>query len=110
MDVKNQAAVHLWFHEVFGHRVEPLTSIEHAVSTWPEPATCVAVRLRADERLDIVAPLGLADLFDMVVRRNPARVSVETYRQRVEQKRYTERWPKVRVIASDMPGEGRKER
>jgi hypothetical protein len=47
----------------------------------------------------VLAPHGLDDLFAMVVRRNPARVSVATYRQRVAQKRYAERWPRVRVVS-----------
>ena len=34
-DVKNQAAVHLWFHKVFGDRVEPLLSMRDAAATWP---------------------------------------------------------------------------
>jgi hypothetical protein len=46
----------------------------------------------------VIAPHGLDDLFAMVVRRNPARVSVATYRERVAGKRYAQRWPKVRVI------------
>lgn len=97
-DVKNQAAVHLWFHKVFGHFVEPLCSMAEAVSTWPEPAVCVAVRLRVDDDLELIAPLGLEDLMGMKVRRNPIRVSVETYRYRLESKRYTQRWPMVRVL------------
>ena len=98
-DVKNQAAVHLWFHKVFGHTVDPLTSMEDSASTWPEPAVCVALRLDTDDHLEVIAPLGLDDLFGMVVRRNPRRVSAETYRDRVREKRYTERWPMVRVVA-----------
>ena len=97
-DVKNQAAVHLWFHKVFGHEVEPLASMEEAVSTWPETALAVAVRLRCDGTLGITAPLGLDDLFAMVVRRNPARVSVETYETRLAEKNYSNRWPRVRIV------------
>lgn len=97
-DVKNQAAVHLWFHRVFGHSVEPLRSIEDAAASWPETALAVAVRLEADDTIEVIAPLGLGDLFSMVVRRNPRRVSVETYEERIKKKRYTDRWPMVRVI------------
>lgn len=97
-DVKNQAAVHLWFHKVFGHEVEPLRSMRDAVATWPETAVAVAVSLRADDAIAVNAPLGLEDLFSMVVRRNPKRVSVETYRKRIAEKMYTERWPRVRVV------------
>lgn len=97
-DVKNQAAVHLWFHEVFGHEVEPLRSMEEAIATWPETALAVGVGLQADDTLTITAPLGLDDLFSMVVRRNPKRVSVETYEKRIAEKEYSKRWPGVRIV------------
>jgi len=97
-EVTNQAGVHVWFESHFGHAVEPLQSLEDAVASWPEYATSVGVRLDARGELRIIAPHGLDDLFDMVVRRNPARVDLATYRRRVETKRYLERWPRVRVI------------
>lgn len=97
-EVTNRAAVHLWFERHFGHPVEPLSSLQHAVATWPEYATAVALTLRDDDQIDVIAPHGLEDLFAMVVRRNPTRVSVETYHERVRQKNYTERWPLVTVL------------
>ncbi len=98
-EVTNQAAVHLWFESHFGHAVPPLPSLEAAVASWPEFATSVAVTRGADCSTRVIAPHGLDDLFDMVVRRNPVRVSIETYRQRVQDKNYTARWPQVRVLA-----------
>lgn len=98
-EVTNQAGVHLWFEAHFGHAVRPLLSLEDAVASWPEYATAVGLSLDPDGSLKVIAPHGLDDLFGMVVRRNPARVSIATYRQRVEQKRYAERWPQVRVEA-----------
>ena len=97
-EVTNQAGVHLWFEAHFGHPVEPLHSLAEAVASWPEHATAVGITLDDDDALRVLAPLGLGDLFGMVVRRNPARVSIETYRQRVEQKRYAQRWPAVRIV------------
>lgn len=97
-DVTNQAGVHQWFEACFGHAVEPLASLEDAVASWPEYATSVGLRLGDHDSLRVIAPHGLGDLFAMVVRRNPRRVSVETYRQRVAQKRYQERWPKCTVV------------
>ena len=97
-EVTNQAGVHHWFESHFGHAVEPLHSLQEAVASWPEFATSVGISLEQDNSLRVLAPYGLKDLFDIVVRRNPARVSVETYRQRVAQKRYAERWPRVRVV------------
>ncbi|MYA16672.1 MAG: nucleotidyltransferase family protein [Gammaproteobacteria bacterium] len=103
-DVKNQAAVHLWFHKVFGHEVEPLHSLRDAVATWPETALAVGVGLRADGTITITAPLGLEDLFSMVVRRNPRRVSVETYERRIAEKMYSKRWPRVRIVHAQGSG------
>ncbi|WP_225540355.1 nucleotidyltransferase family protein [Xanthomonas sp. XNM01] len=98
-EVTNQAAVHLWFEAHFGHPVEPLRSIADAVACWPEYATCVALQLQHDDTLRVIAPHGLDDLFGMVVRRNPRRVSVATYRQRIAEKGYLARWPQVRIVA-----------
>jgi N-acetylglutamate synthase-like GNAT family acetyltransferase len=97
-DVKNQAAVHLWYPEAFGIEVEPLTSAAEGVSTWPETASAVAVRLLADERLEVVAPCGLEDLFGLVWRPNPRRVTPDEYRQRIHHKRVAERWPRARLL------------
>lgn len=97
-EVTNQAAVHHWFEACFGYPVPPLHSLEEAIASWPEFATSVGVWLRSDDRLEVIAPHGLDDLFAMVVRRNPVRASVEIYRQRVGEKRYAERWPGVQVI------------
>ena len=97
-EVTNQASVHHWFERHFGHAVEPLQSLYHAVGTWPEYATAVGLRLRPDDTIEIIAPHGLDDLFNCVIRRNPVRVSLDTYRMRIEQKKYALRWPRVTVI------------
>jgi uncharacterized protein len=97
-DVKNQAAVHLWFAEVFGYEVRPLTSSADAIATWPEVATAVAVRLLSDDKFEIVAPLGLDDLLGLVWRHNPRRATSALFRQRLREKRILERWPRVTVV------------
>jgi len=90
--------VHLWFEGHFGHAVAPLRSLDEAVASWPEVATAVGLWLDDTDGLHVIAPLGLDDLLGMRVRRNAARVSVQTYRERCAAKRYVERWPRVRVI------------
>lgn len=99
-EVTNQAFVHTWFEQHFGHSVPPLDSLDEAVASWPEYATSVGVLLNADGNVEIIAPHGLGDLFALQVRRNPIRASIDTYRQRVEQKQYTKRWPRVSVVPS----------
>jgi hypothetical protein len=99
-EVTNQATVHHWFASHLGQVVPPLGSLEEGVATWPEFATCVGVNLDNNESIGVVAPNELDDLFGLRVRHNPLRASVDTYRQRVESKRFSERWPLVVMDAS----------
>jgi hypothetical protein len=101
-EVTNQAGVHLWFERVFGYSVEPLTSIDDAIATWPETATCVAVRLLPPgDRLRVYAPYGLDDLLGLMLRRNPRRISRELFERRLHEKRILKRWPRVTVIREE---------
>lgn len=97
-EVTNEARVHLWYPEVHGVDVSPLVSAEDAVGTWPETATAVAVRLTSDDRIRIVAPCGLEDLFGLIWRHNPRRAPVALFKQRLQSKRIVARWPRVRII------------
>ncbi|MDO3686492.1 nucleotidyltransferase family protein [Micromonospora sp. C28ISP2-4] len=98
-EAKNQAAVHIWYPGKFGGgAVEPLKSIQDAVNTWPETATAVAVRLDADDAVEICAPLGVGDLLNGVWRRNPRRVTIAQSLTRLERHQPRTRWPGVTVI------------
>jgi hypothetical protein len=97
-EATNQAGVHLWYHEYFGG--EPVAAfgrVHEAVATWPETATCVAVRL-TPSGLQVCAPHGLADLLQGVWRVNPVRVSAATSRARLARQRVRDRWPRVTVV------------
>lgn len=96
-DVTNQARVHEWLVDESGLPVSPLGSLEEGISTWPEYATCVGVYLEADASVKIIAPHGLSDLFELVVRHNPLRASAATFMQRVNAKRFSERWPQLSI-------------
>ena len=117
-EASNQAAVHTWFHEYFGGPpVPPFASVHEAVATWPETATCVAIRRAAGDPapgdpapgdpapgdpasggLEVCAPHGLADLIGRTWRRNPGRVSLATSRERLARQRVAARWPGVTII------------
>ena len=120
-EASNQAAVHTWFHEYFGGPpVPPFASVHEAVATWPETATCVAIRRAAGDPapgdpapgdpapgdpasggLEVCAPHGLADLIGRTWRRNPVRVSLATSRERLARQRVAARWPGVTIIAPE---------
>jgi len=97
-EVVNQAGVHSWYAQEFGVAASPVRSLAEAIATWPEYATCVGLWLDWDDALHVIAPHGLDDLFGLIVRHNPVRATADMYRARVAQKRYAERWPRVRVV------------
>ena len=92
--VKNQARMHLRNDDA------PYASATEAMRYWPETATAVAVRLDEQGRLEVAAPLGLEDLFNLVVR--PAgRFKGEKqpiYQQRLRSKNWLATWPKLKVL------------
>lgn len=60
--VKNQARMHERNADL------PYLTASDAMRYWPETATAVGVRLNDLADIDIAAPFGLHDLFDLVVR------------------------------------------
>src|SRR5215472_5825523 len=99
-EATNQAAVHTWYHDYFGGPlVEAFGSVHDAVATWPETATCVAVRLwGTGTDIEVCAPLGLDDLLGGVWRVNPVRVTPEVSAARLARQRVRGRWPRVRIV------------
>lgn len=97
-EVTNQALIHEWFLRTHSQVVPPLRSLEDGISTWPEYATCVGVRLGVDDAIQVIAPYGLDDLFGLKVRHNPVRASAEVFAERVASKRFIERWPMISLV------------
>lgn len=94
--VKNQARMHYKSGHV------PYTSLENALSNWVETATAIGVRVNNDYTLSFVAPWGLRDLFDLILRPTPYFISrQEILLDRVKQKRWQERWGKLTMV---LPG------
>lgn len=103
-EATNQAAVHTWYHQYFGGEpVEPFTSVHDAVATWPETATCVAIR-RTAEGIEVCAPFGLDDLLGGVWRPSPVRVTAAVSLARLARQRVRARWPDVTVVLPGQPG------
>jgi uncharacterized protein len=94
VEVRNQARVHLWFEAKFGEAYGPLSSTAEALERFASATFAVGVRLETDERLHIVAPFGLADLFALRLRPNPRRKTVGFARTAADVRR---RWPEVVV-------------
>ncbi len=90
--VKNQGRMHKT------NRDNPYLSTADAMTHWPETATAIGARL-GKGGVEILAPFGLTDLFKLVIRPTPAfageRQAVVV--DRLEKKRWLERWPKLKL-------------
>jgi uncharacterized protein len=98
VEVRNQARVHLWFEAKFGEPYTPLSCTPQALERFASATFAVGVRLESDDRLHIVAPFGLADLFALRLRPNPRRRTVGFARASADVRR---RWPEV--VVEDQP-------
>lgn len=87
--VKNQARMHIRNDDA------PYQSTEDAMRCWPEVETAVGARLHASRRIEIIAPFGLATLFDLKVTPNPTRPRPEAFAQRLAEKQWLSRWPRL---------------
>jgi hypothetical protein len=86
-------------HARNGH--PPYRDLAEALSHWPETATALAVRFIAG-RIEVLAPLGVEDLFAMVVRPGPAHAAdPAAFRARLVSKGWQARWSRLRVLGLD---------
>ena len=91
--VRNQARMHVRNGD------PPYGSVADAMRFWPETATAVAARRGASGGCEIVAPFGLDDLLDLVLRPGPAFAGARRSRfdARVREKRWLEHWPLLTI-------------
>lgn len=97
-DITNQAHVHHWYKTENGDSISPLLSVSEALSHWPETATAVAVRMDEQHQIKVIAPFGLNDLFELKLRWNGRLVSRGVFEQRIQNKRFLERWKQLEII------------
>lgn len=92
--VKNQARMHL----ISGF--DPFTSSYDGVAHFPETPTAVAIRI-CNQRLEIMAPYGIQDLFEMKVQPTPYYQETSAfhaiYLERIQKKKWQERWRRLSV-------------
>ena len=90
-EIVNEAYAHAW------KDLPPYTSTEDAIAHWPETATSIGVRLEHGE-LKLICPYGIDDLVNLIVRMSPKfPESVRVVKDRIEKKKWLEKWPKLKV-------------
>lgn len=95
-EIRNQARMH------YVNNFDPYVSTGDGIAHWVETATCVAVKLE-EGKLKYLFCYGTEDLFGLVARPTSKFKSEELlpiFYQRIEKKRWKEKWPSLRVEAS----------
>lgn len=95
-EAKNQARMHI------RNKDRPYHNTSDAMTHWLETATPIAARLARTGAVEILAPLGIDDLINCIVRPTAHTLSrpekLVMYRQRMQQKNWRARWPKLCVL------------
>ena len=89
--VKNQARMHTM------NQNHPYIDVADAMKRWPETATATGVSFDHNGNLNIIAPHGLEDLFNLVVRKSPYFIDRDYFYKRIERKGWLTMWPKLIV-------------
>ena len=89
--VKNQARMHLL------HDHAPYSSSSEAMSYWVETETVIGAKLNDKNQVELVAPVGTAELFKFSITPNPRHGDTSVLLERVQSKGWLARWPKLRL-------------
>ncbi|MBO9685135.1 nucleotidyltransferase family protein [Roseateles chitosanitabidus] len=90
----NQARVHLWYEEDFGHPYEALTCSRDGIERFLVPSTCVGVRPG-----EIYAPYGLESLYAGTLAMNPLTPHRDLFEAKAAS--YQRRWPWLTIVSPE---------
>lgn len=97
VQVRNQARVHLWYEQKFGAPYPPLNSSCAGIDRFTTPSSMYGICKNEGGEIEIYAPQGFSDPFDLVVRPNPASAAVAHVYQE-KSARWKSMWPELQVI------------
>jgi hypothetical protein len=95
IEAKNQARVHTWYEDWFGHPYPQLHSATDGIDRFLVPATCVGLRPRAAGH-EVYAPYGLALLYEGRLSPNPL-LGHAAQLFGPKARSYQARWPWLRI-------------
>lgn len=98
IEAKNQARVHTWYPQWFGHPYPALTSARDGIDRFLVPCTCVGLQAPAGHtgQPSLYAPNGLDDLYAGILRPNPLCDHRLLYRAKARS--YQVRWPWLQLV------------
>lgn len=93
-ELKNQVYMH-----IHSPNTQPYTSSKDAMSKYPECCTAIGLRLLENDKLELFAPYGLADIRAFQVQPTPHFLAdadrKKLYMQRIRKKNWQAKWPQL---------------
>ena len=93
--VKNQARMHKI------NNLPPYQSSEEGIANFPETVTAIGVKLDKQNKIELVAPYGIADILQLTVNPVPRFAAnkdlLKVYEQRIQRKNWLSVWPNIRI-------------
>ena len=93
-ELKNQVYMH-----IHSPNTQSYTSSKDAMSKYPECCTAIGLRLLEDDKLELFAPYGLADIRAFQVRPTPHFLAdaerKKLYMERLSKKNWQAKWPQL---------------
>ena len=97
IQVRNQARVHEWYPEKFGIAYPALTNASEGILRLPARTAAVGLKRTGDHFLDLFAPYGLDDLWNLIVTPNRTLPILRVYAEKAA--RWQQEWPNLTVHA-----------
>lgn len=94
VEIRNQARVHLWYQNRFGHPMPPFLSSAHSLEHFAGETHAVGIRLTGAE-IEICAPYGLDAIFDLRMVPNTRNLNRRTHE--AKSTRAKDLWPEIAV-------------
>jgi len=103
VELRNQARVHLWYEDEFGVSGYPaLRRSTEGIDRFLAVCCMVAVRPTRGGEVDLYAPFGVDDVFNLIMRPNPLFPTAPRDRYALKAKRWQTLWPGLQVEAFDV--------
>ncbi|HLN47944.1 MAG TPA: nucleotidyltransferase family protein [Steroidobacteraceae bacterium] len=97
IELRNQARVHLWYRQRFGHDYPRLSACTDGIDRFLVACTCVGIRCTSGEPRTVYATYGLDQLYAGILRPNPLNLSASCFAEKATS--YRARWPWLRIDA-----------
>lgn len=96
VEIRNQARVHLWYEDKFGTPCPQHRSTEQAIGAWTSNTAMIGVRIEnLGEVWRVYAPMGLSDMFNLVIRPNPLIATRDSYEKKIA--RWRKHWTQLTI-------------